>query len=98
MASQIEIDGQDYGEKDDGSEDEDQDTILDDPGWKERETETEKRKGSGRVHRIHVVSAEKSLNSHMFMHTLNEQASIWAYMVHTGMHTSAQEWKFILMH
>lgn len=31
VAPQIEIDGQDDGEKDDGSEDEDQDTILDDP-------------------------------------------------------------------
>lgn len=31
VASQIEIDGQDYGEKDDGSEDEDQDAVLDDP-------------------------------------------------------------------
>lgn len=79
VASQIEIDGQDYGEKDDGSEDEDQDTILDDPGWKERERETEKRRGSGRVHRSHVVSAEKSLNSHMFTCTLNEQASTEAY-------------------
>lgn len=39
VASQIEIDGQDYGEKDDGSEDEDQDTILDDPAVKERERE-----------------------------------------------------------
>lgn len=40
MASQIEQDGQDYGDKDDGSEDEDQDTILDDPAVKrERERE-----------------------------------------------------------
>lgn len=41
MASQIEKDGQDYGDKDDGSEDEDQDTILDDPAVK-RETEIER--------------------------------------------------------
>lgn len=48
VASQIEIDGQDYGEKDDGSEDEDQDTILDDPAVKEREEERERgiRQGS----------------------------------------------------
>lgn len=31
VASQIEIEGQDDGEKDDGSEHEDQDTVLDDP-------------------------------------------------------------------
>lgn len=31
VAPQIEIDGQDDGEKDDGSKDEDQDAILDDP-------------------------------------------------------------------
>lgn len=39
VASQIEIDGQDDGEKDDGSEDEDQDTVLDDPAEKRRERE-----------------------------------------------------------
>lgn len=39
MAPQIEIDGQDYGDNDDGSEDEDQDAVLDDPAAKrERET------------------------------------------------------------
>lgn len=31
MPSQIEIDGQDDGEEDDGPQDEDQDTILNDP-------------------------------------------------------------------
>ncbi len=31
MPSQIEIDGQDDGEEDDGAQDEDQDTILNDP-------------------------------------------------------------------
>lgn len=36
MAPQIEIDGQDYGDEDDGSEDEDQDTILDDPAMKRK--------------------------------------------------------------
>lgn len=44
VASQIEIDGQDYGEKDDGSEDEDQDAILDDPAEKEREKKGERRR------------------------------------------------------
>lgn len=39
VAPQIEIDGQDDGEKDDGSEDEDQDAILDDPAEKQRERE-----------------------------------------------------------
>lgn len=46
VASQIEIDGQDDGEKDDGSEDEDQDTILDDPAERERGREREIRPGS----------------------------------------------------
>lgn len=34
VAPQIEIDGQDYRDNDDGSEDEDQNTILDDPAEK----------------------------------------------------------------
>lgn len=38
MPSQIEIDGQDDGEEDDGSQDEDQDTILNDPVGEERES------------------------------------------------------------
>lgn len=36
VAPQIEIDGQDYSDEDDGSEDEDQDTILDDPALKRK--------------------------------------------------------------
>ncbi len=45
MPSQIEIDGQDDGEEDDGAQDEDQDTILNDPvgeesqRWRKREDE-----------------------------------------------------------
>lgn len=45
VASQIEIDGQDDGEKKDGSEDEDQDTILDDPADRHRQREKENKKG-----------------------------------------------------
>lgn len=41
MAPQIEIDGQDYSDNDDGSEDEDQNTILDDPA------EKREKRGSG---------------------------------------------------
>lgn len=41
VAPQIEIDGQDDGEKDDGSKDEDQDAILDDPAEREVEKDTE---------------------------------------------------------
>lgn len=36
VASQIEIDGQDDGEKNDGSQHEDQDAVLDDPKEKEK--------------------------------------------------------------
>lgn len=37
MASQIEIDGQDDGEEDDGAQDEDQDAVLNDPVHRRRE-------------------------------------------------------------
>lgn len=46
VASHIEINSQDYGEKDDGSEDEDQDTVLDDPEAEKTERETGIRQGS----------------------------------------------------
>lgn len=39
MASQIEIDGQDDGEEEDGAQDEDQDTVLNDPAHRQRDTE-----------------------------------------------------------
>lgn len=41
MAPQIEIDGQDYSDNDDGSEDEDQNTILDDPAEKRQRNVTQ---------------------------------------------------------
>lgn len=41
MVSQIEIDGQDDGEEDDGAKDEDQDAVLNDPAHTERERHTE---------------------------------------------------------
>lgn len=49
VASQIEINGQDDGEKNDGSEDKDQDTILDDPADRGRQTEKEIRNGFTKV-------------------------------------------------
>lgn len=39
MASQIEIDGQDDGEEDDGAKDEDQDAVLYDPANRQRHTD-----------------------------------------------------------
>lgn len=53
VASQIEIDGQDDGEKDDGSEDEDQDAILDDPAERQTETDSEIRQGSQKSYCVH---------------------------------------------
>lgn len=89
MASQIEIDGQDYGEKDDGSEDEDQDTILDDPAEKERE---KKKKGErwrekagirqGSQKSYHVCREKfKARKTVTFMWKLNDQVSTEAYQV-----------------
>lgn len=40
MAPLIEIDGQDYSDNDDCSEDEDQNTILDDPAERKKHRET----------------------------------------------------------
>lgn len=39
MAPQIEIDGQDDGEEDDGAQDEDKDTVLNNPAQRQRGTE-----------------------------------------------------------
>lgn len=57
VASHIEIDGQDYGEKGDGSKDEDEDTILDDPADRERGREKERwiSLGSQNVHQWRKV-------------------------------------------
>ncbi len=52
VAPQIEIDGQDDGEKDDGSKDEDQDPILDDPAERERERERERDRQTQREREI----------------------------------------------
>lgn len=50
MPSQIEIDGQDDGEEDDGAQDEDQDTILNDPVGEERERWREREDKRKRFH------------------------------------------------
>lgn len=47
VASHIKIDGQDDGEEEDGSEDEDQDPILDDPA------ERKNREGLGKGSRVY---------------------------------------------
>ena len=71
VASQIEIDGQDDGEQDDCSEDEDQDTILDDPAERKRERD------QGKFTQV-ILCLHRTVNtsnSHMFMCKLNDQPS-----------------------
>lgn len=60
MPSQIEIDGQDDGEEDDGAQDEDQDTILNDPVGEERERWREKEDKRKRA--LIVSTAQKSMH------------------------------------
>lgn len=75
VAPQIKIDGQDDGEKDDGSEDEDQDTILDDPAERDRQRKESDQEEFTEVKPCLLRKSKTLKNSHMFMCKLNDQPS-----------------------